>query len=569
MKRVPLLLSCLLFLAFAAQVAVFIASHSNTFDEPVVVGAGFYSIKTGRLDLQSRVHPPLLQYIFGLFVSLAGPDFHAQSPNLSDERAYRFGLEFLYKNSVKPEVLLGLARLPSLLLSLAAAACLHLWAKRWFGPWGGVLALAAYAFEPNILAHSGLANMDAALSSFLFLAYFFLVRHLEEPKPWRLAASGVLAGCALSTKLPGLFFFAWSAGLLILLRQTPRKPVKTNAVIFLMASAVLILCYQIRFFPKFIGLLEQMAPAIFLDHPTEQHFNFFHGEVKRGGWWFYYPVALAIKAPIPFLTLCLLGFYLLDRRQKLIVGWPILSYVLICTLASKQNGLRYILPVFPFLCLAAAGLARRQGPRWRLGVAALLAWSVFEAVRFAPNYLVYFNQVAGGPRNGYRWLVDCNLDWGQDFPRLRELINREGRPETIVAVLGNGDRDYFFGPHQDLLAWSQPTGEPAHLNSEAPKREWLIVSASFLQGFGLSDPQTFAWLRPLKPLAQPGYSSFVYDVTDDALSQFNIGKIYLRNGQYAAARRQFRRAAKLAPERPEPRRALDDLGRLSRGSSSG
>jgi tetratricopeptide (TPR) repeat protein len=557
----PGLLTGLLLSILLAQVGVFIVSHSNTFDEPAVTGAGFSYVKTGRLELETHVHPPLLKYLFGLSVSLARPDFNAQSPALKEDRPYQFGHEFLYKNSVNPETLLSLARLPSLLLSLAAAICLSLWAKRWFGPWGGVLALAVYVFEPNILAHSGLANMDLALTAFLFLAYFFLVRYLEEPRLWRLIASGVLAGCAMSTKLPGLFFFAWSSSLILLMGGRLGRAIKINAVLFLAAACVLLLCYQVRYIPALLGLLKQMLPAMFVDHPTEQHYNFLHGALKRGGWPQYYLVALAVKTSLPFLALAALGFAGLSKKERIILGLPALSYFLICTTASKQNGLRYILPAFPFLCLAAGSLARRRGRSWLLGLCLLIGWSAVEAMRLAPNYLAYFNQLAGGPRNGYRWMVDSNLDWGQDFPRIQELLRRAGRPETIIATLGNGDRDYFFGPHQDLLAWSQGPGEPSHINSADPRREWLIVSASFLQGFGLNDPQAFSWLRSMTPLAQPGYSTFVYDVTSDGLSQFNIGKLYLRNRQYEAARRQFERAAALSPGQPQPFQALGDLYR--------
>ena len=124
-------------------------------------------------------------------------------------------------------------------------------------------------------------------------------------------------------------------------------------------------------------------------------------------------------------------------------------------------------------------------------------------------------------------LVDSNLDWGQDYPQIADLLKKNGKPEIIVACLGNGDRDHYLGPHQDLIAWEPESPNPdlyRHVNSAAPRREWLIVSASFLQGFGLADPQLFAWLRGRRPLARPGYSSFVYDVSSDGLSQFNIGQ---------------------------------------------
>ena len=557
-------LSGLLFVLLAAQVGAFIVSHSNTFDEPAVIGAGYSYVHTGRLELETDVHPPLMKYLFGLFVSIASPSFDARSPALQRGQPYAFGHDFLFHNRVEPETLLGLARLASLLLSLALAACLWLWARHWFGPWGGVLALAAYAFEPNILAHSGLANMDLGLSAFLFMAYFLLVRHLEDPRPWRLLLSGALAGCALAAKIPGMFFFAWSAPLAWSWDRKLSRALKANLTLLLAALVVLLALYQFRFAAKLGGLLGRMLPEIFVEkHAAEQHFNFLLGQAKVGGWWYYYLVALAVKTSLPFLALVGLGVWKgLRMKERLVVAVPVLSWLLICSLASKQNGLRYVLPIFPFLCLAAGSLARRKSKGMALAVCGLLAWSALESLRVAPHYLAYFNQLAGGPAGGYKVLVDSNLDWGQDYPQIADLLKRNGDPETIVACLGNGDRDHYLGPHQDLLAWEPESPNPAlyrHVNSAAPRREWLIVSASFLQGFGLTDPQLFAWLRGRPPLARPGHSSFVYDVTSDALSHFTIGKIYVRGGRPALALRQFLRASSLEPGNPFPWLALGDV----------
>ncbi len=562
--RAPSIISGVLFALLAAQVGAFIVSNSNTFDETAVIGAGYSYVRTGRIALETKVHPPLMKYLFGLFVSLSSPSFDDSSPALERNQPYAFGYDFVFHNRVKPEVILGLARLPSLLLSLALAACLWFWARRWFGAWGGVLALAAYAFEPNILAHSGLANMDLGLSAFLFMAYFLLVRYFETPRPWRLLLSGALAGCAIASKIPGLFFFAWSAPLAWLRKQELASAIKINLALSWVALGVLLTLYQFRFAPKLGGLLGQMLPAIFVrNHPTELYHNFLLGQTRVGGWWYYYLVALAVKTSLPFLALVGLGFTKgLKKEERLIVGFPALSYILICSFASKQNGLRYILPAFPFLCLSVGSLARLRSAKILLAVSGLLLWSALETLSIAPHYLGYFNELAGGPANGYKVLVDSNLDWGQDYPQIADLLRKNGDPETIVACLGNGDRDYYLGPHQDLMAWEPEAPNPAlyqHVNSAAPRSEWLIVSASFLQGFGLSDPQLFAWLRGRRPLAQPGYSSFVYDISSDGLSQFNIGKIYQRSGHPALALRQFERASSLEPNKPFPWLALGDV----------
>lgn len=559
-----------LLLALAAQVGAFILVSSNTNDELPVIGAGYAYVKTGRIELETKVHPPLMKYLFGLSLLAAAPDFHADSPALHGNYPYMFGYDFLYRNSVKPEVILAWARLPSLLLSLALAACLCVWARSWFGPWGGALALAVYVFEPNILAHSGIAYMDLGLTAFLFAAYFALLRYLEEPSPGLLALAGVLAGCAVSAKLPGIFFFVWSAGLALLIRRRFVPALRTNLALFAAAALVLAGLYQVRYLSQYLGILAQMAPRIFVPgQPAERHFNFLLGATKQGGWPYYYLVALAVKTTLPFLLLSALGFWKgLNKKERQIVGLPVASYLVICSLASKQMGIRYILPIFPFLCLAAAGLARLKSRGWRVAAWSLALWAAAETLAVAPNYLAYFNELAGGPSGGYRVLVDSNLDWGQDLPRLGALRRENGNPEIITAVQGDGDLDYYLGPHQDLFSGWTTAVVPdlyAHANSTAPAREWLIVGASALQGFGMRDPDAFAWLRGRPPLAQPGGGAFVYDVTYDPTSHFNVGLIYRRDGRAALAAREFERSAALAATEPMPallagdeRRALGD-----------
>ena len=35
--------------------------------------------------------------------------------------------------------------------------------------------------------------------------------------------------------------------------------------------------------------------------------------------------------------------------------------------------------------------------------------------------------------NGYQWLADSNLDWGQDLPSMRRFLERVGAREPIVS----------------------------------------------------------------------------------------------------------------------------------------
>ncbi len=540
--------------ALMVQICVFILANSATFDEPAYIGAGASYVKTGRLEIEHLFHPPLQKYLIGISVNMLHPNFPAD-PAFVDRYTslfgcFKLGRTFLFNNSVPVRTLLASARLPTMLLSLVLAVFIFAWAQRWFGEAAGVLALGVYALEPNVIANSGLATMDVPLACHMFAASFLLVTYVEQGDLWRLIASGLFAGFAVATKIPGLFFFAL-APLFYWMEPNRPKNVKSLPVVGIILTvltlAVLAVVYQFRYLPLFIELVRGMFEVVFKRNAVQDYPNFLHGQVKTGGWWYFYPVTFAVKTSLPMLALLAAALLKVPREKKFRLLAPVLLFVVILTVAEKQHGWRYLMPVFPFLCVLTGGLAVSLPRRAVLFfIAPLFGWMVVEAAWISPNNLTYFNRLVGGPANGYKWLVDCNLDWGQDFDRIRDFLKKQPPSELIVATFGTGDRNLYFGPHQDLLADSNNL--PAyftHINSERPERELLIVSATLLQGFGLSDPTVFAWLRQKMPLAQVGYSTFVYDVTNDAASQFNIGTIYERNGLTEYAQRQYRRAVAL------------------------
>ncbi|MER3457301.1 MAG: phospholipid carrier-dependent glycosyltransferase, partial [Chloroflexota bacterium] len=77
------------------------------------------------------------------------------------------------------------------------------------------------------------------------------------------------------------------------------------------------------------------------------------------------------------------------------------------------------------ICLP--GLLRRHAPKVSSIVAVfLLFWLAVEALAIQPYPLAYFNQLVGGPAQGYRVLADSNLDWGQDLKRLAAVLKAQG-----------------------------------------------------------------------------------------------------------------------------------------------
>ncbi len=172
------------------------------------------------------------------------------------------------------------------------------------------------------------------------------------------------------------------------------------------------------------------------------------GELRDHGWWYYYLVALGLKLPLGSLGL-LLGWCVavamarttFDRLQFLPLCVAAL-FLGIMSLATDINlGLRYVLPAVPFLFVLMASVATVSS---RLPLRALVAlafvWNALAVARIHPHYLAYFNELAGGATQGHRYLIDSNIDWGQDLYELAEWLeqNRPGQPVGL-AYFGNVD----------------------------------------------------------------------------------------------------------------------------------
>jgi hypothetical protein len=123
-------------------------------------------------------------------------------------------------------------------------------------------------------------------------------------------------------------------------------------------------------------------------------------------------------------------------------------------------------------------------------------------MRVYPHCLAYFNEFVGGLDNGYKYLVGSNLDWGQDLKNLKAYMDQQGLDKVHLAYYGSAHPDYYGIQAQPLPADESPKGtDPTAL---------YAISATYLQGSYLDDPEAFSWLRQYAPVGKIGYSIFVY-----------------------------------------------------------
>ncbi|MEO6569292.1 MAG: glycosyltransferase family 39 protein [Opitutaceae bacterium] len=194
---------------------------------------------------------------------------------------------------------------------------------------------------------------------------------------------------------------------------------------------------------------------------------FLNGEYSLTGWFWFFPFTFVAKTTLPLLALfatsCFAGLRSCARRgtsEGVGGAWrvlrpltPLLALFFIywaTSLVSHLNiGHRHILPTYPVLFILAGWLGRFfdfRRPVIASVLTGLVVWHAAESTRIRPHYLAYFNQLVGGPQNGWRHLVDSSLDWGQDLPGLAAWLERNNptpaRAPVFLSYFGTGEPAY-------------------------------------------------------------------------------------------------------------------------------
>lgn len=558
-------------LASFAQVTLSMRRTSITLDEPLHIASGYSILRTGDYRLIEE-HPPLVKLIAAWPLLLV--------PDLADPRELSgWELDVSVTDSVRLvrasqgllleyeplDRLVFAARLSIALLALLLGALAFRWGTDRFGSKAGVLALFLLTFDPNILAHAGVATTDLGATFFILLALFSFQRFLRRPTCGRWLLAGLTLGLAQGAKLSAMLLLP-TQGILILayviwgaketrmpLCFTLRKRRSSRAAkeeatdretrwrvflhvgiayagILVLAALVLWGLYGFEVGP--VPTLGYSLPAAshavpwlrLREHMREGHAAFLMGQVSHQGWWYYFPVALALKTPLPILLFwlaALVALLLRPRRQWLdevnLVLFPVL-YLGFSLQSSLNIGYRHLLPILPFLAIFAGRLAPLPNERGRqLLVAALGLWLVVGTLFLFPHYLAYFNELAGGPDGGYRYLVDSNTDWGQALKELVRYQKEQDTESVHLSMFTFLDPAIYGVRYQPLtpMHGNTPAVFPSRFN---PSPGDYVISTTTLQGIPLADPEMFDWFRQREPDARIGHVMFLYRVPDAAAS---------------------------------------------------
>lgn len=441
-------------------------------------------------------------------------------------------------------------------LTLCLSLLAYFLARQLAGPRGGLTALVLFAFSPDFLAHGSLVTTDlaAAFAAVFFALAFYL--YSRRRRWWLLPLPGIAIGLLLLAKHSCLIFlplapvFLWrreeaasrEPGL-VFSRRLGRLAVElvaVGAIGWLVATAP----YHRSIDSSYPGLsladdggpenpLHRLAYALTWPMPEawrealKLQFHdasrpwptYLMGRVRLEPSFWYYPVAFFLKTPLALLLLILAvmiraGLGLRSRDPATFAagfwtGLPALYYyLLLCLLPGKQYGIRLALPGLGLLLVFIAALAgkalEKEAKPGKIKILLLTALLIYYASNIfiaAPNFIGYFNEMAGGPgpsHHGRRYLADSNLDWGQDFQELARRQINQGSGELRLARFGLLD-PALYGIKYEEVACPLPSGT-------------IAVSANLLDGIDPFQPPRpcLQSLSARRPDDRVGTSIFIY-----------------------------------------------------------
>ncbi len=564
---------------------------SQTADEATHLFAGFRYLKCGDLTV-SPEHPPLAKTIaaaplLGMNFSVNCSPFHG-----NDVEQSITAVNWLYSQNWKP----ALARARVAVSIFAVGLCLFVWlaARRMFGFATATIATILLVFEPNVLAYGALVMTDIPVTCMMLFAVFAFYLWVGNRTVPFLLLTALATGLALLAKhsavllLPMLCALAITDALLGPSGTQKRlHAVLHNLVAVAMISALAVgvvwMGYSLdsgkrnitnssnslpgssSFGDGVVHGLESthLFPRAYLDGiaatlsiSAAAPVPFVGGSVFQRSPWFSVPFYLSIRNTAASLVLSLLAIFggaiafRQHRREFLFLVIPVGVFLCACLRSSLTGGIRYLLPVFPFLLIiiAAACVELTHRVHWvRYAVPSLIFFHALSSLHAYPNYLSYANEFWGGPAKAYKYLPW--LDSGQAYIEAKSYLEKHPSKECWLITGWQWD-PALYGIPCHTFGLYVPSQIPPRVHGT------VILSSSLLTDVRLPELELATPFKGLVPKDKIGGSALLvyegdFDTRLDASkSERDLMMRAYVAGQPSMALQHGRQALDLAPASP-------------------
>lgn len=519
------------------------ADKSITCDEVRHLAGGYAALT--RAEHRISPASGLMSQLVGALPGLGTVRFDPERtmPNWNRQRSERISEKFLFGSGHDGKSILRQGRAAVAILSVLLGLTLYLCSRRLFGAGGGLLTLGLFTVSPSFLAHGKLVTADVVGVLFFLWGSLAIWTVLHRLTPRTLTLSCLaMAGAALAKmSVPTLVLVVLILTVLRLFlgrpltvtlgltlgRATTIETRGRQLAVFvglivihvLVAGALIWAVHGFKYHAACAGsptdvMIDYtwqeltarpgLAPAaieffreyrilpegyLFGLADTFKHMvdrgAFMMGEYSQRGWWWFFPLVILIKTPVGLLLLFAVGLLAL-RRKGFYDRLPLLVFLAVFGLVSVFSNLnighRHILPIYaPLLILTGGAWAFSRHRAWRIGVLSAVATVVIGSLLTFPHYISYFNFTIGGPSQGFRYVIDSSVDWGQDLGLMRRWIDerrdRGDRRPLHLAYFGTvSPTCEGFSKTELIGSWRRSSDPPMWFRGG-----YFAISATILQ----------------------------------------------------------------------------------------
>lgn len=487
---------------FVATVFTSVNTKSPICDEAAHhIAAGYSYIKTH--DFRITPSPPLIRLLIGLPVVFLNPKLPLDHISWETVNSSEFNYQFLFVYNHNADQIVLFSRLLMIVLAAILGLLIFAWSRRLYGYRAGVFALFLYTFSPIILGNAGLAMLDLGCAAFIFAAVFQFYRYLKKQTFPGLVLTGILFGLAQATKITALIlyavFFIYAVAYWLQNRKGDNVSfwtiLKDLVFIWLIGIIVLWGTYFFEFKPLLknepdvqekIEYIKKFSASVPFVKDKESMANnlvwlatnvpiplstygisimgfgrqivfgeqglYFMGRNMKNGSKIYYTVLYLIRTPLPFIVFLgsALIFFIKSIKkislEDVFLLLPVISIFTAASFSKLQGGIRYLLPMYPFLFVWVSGIITMKIGRWagaaKIAFYGLCIWYLLSSIMIYPDYLAYYNELVGGP-DGFGYKISADADWGQDFKELKKYMDRHGIKSVKLICFGAVDPNYY------------------------------------------------------------------------------------------------------------------------------
>ncbi len=470
------------------------------------------------------------------------------------------------KPRLAPRARLFPARLAIVVLGLFIGAVIYAWSRELWGARGGVVSLFLYSLSPGFLAHAHLVTTDAGAALGFVLTCWFHWRHLRRLSWIGAALTGAALGAALLMKISCVVLVPILV--LLTIRRVVRvgrlAPLSLSSgasarhvqaygrsllrhagglcVIGLVSWACLWAGYGFRstmeggrWPPADLSTLQggalksvvqfidrhRLLPQAYTQGLSsvvgrERHYMYINGKTEFGPgleYWYFFPEVVLLKStPAELVLVAGVVWWTWRRRRSRSTLWaclclPMIAFFLLAVFSCVYMGQRHLLPIYAILFVASGALVRvcaRSEARRRWLAVLLLAQAV-SSFSVCPRYLAYFNMIGGGPYRASHYLLDSNLDWGQDLSRLKPVLDTHGIASVYLYYCGTDDPEAYGITYRKSAWW--PDARPDLPEEKPGPGDYVAITLHIYRQPGERVRKT---LHGLKPIAIAGDCFYIY-----------------------------------------------------------